>query len=95
MLGTIWQLLLRALWLLMDGKSQDDPCPRHHPKKHSRMNAGSRSHGAITSLQWQWHCRLTHTPLVGGGIGGDRTGRGKVSQQSGILQDPAPQQKQV
>lgn len=48
-LGTIWQLLLKALWLLTDGKSQDDPCPRHHPKKYSRMNAGSRSHGAVTT----------------------------------------------
>lgn len=49
MLGTIWQLLLRTLWLLREGKSQDDSCPHHHPKKHSRVNAGSRSHGAVTT----------------------------------------------
>lgn len=46
MVGTIWHLLLRALWIL---ESQDNPCPHHHPKNHSRVNAGSRSHGAVTT----------------------------------------------
>lgn len=57
------------------------------------MNAGSRSHGAVTTpspICSGSGTAASHTHLVAGDIVGDRSGRGKVSEQPRILQDPAP-----
>lgn len=55
------------------------------------MKLSPPHHQFAVAMALQHH---RHT-ASGGGIGGDRTGRGMVSEQPGLLQDPAPQGKQV
>lgn len=39
------------------------PSPSQKTQQNERREQEPRSsHHPITSLQWQWHCSLTHTP---------------------------------
>lgn len=88
--GTICQLLLRALWLLREGKSQDDPCPcQGTPSQKTKQDECREqepwsSHHPIIDLQWQWHCSITHTQLVREALVGTGLGEGRYQSSLGF-----------